>query len=178
MRRFGSGAEATRERRWSTEVVDHAGIDQDAEAAHRERRSNRVGDVARGRRRGGRERLGPIDIHDPGALWLDHGAAVVGLVVGLIGWASSAAMIVTKVPKGELITGGPYAIVKHPLYTSVGLLVLPAAGVLLDTWLGAALGATIYLASRRFAPAEEAALAESFGRRWDAYARRVIVPWL
>lgn len=106
------------------------------------------------------------------------GAAVVGLVVGLIGWASSAAMIVTKVPKGELITGGPYAIVKHPLYTSVGLLVLPAAGVLLDTWLGAAVGATIYLASRRFAPAEEAALAESFGRRWDAYARRVIVPWL
>ncbi len=115
-----------------------------------------------------------IPVH---SVWIT-GVAVVLLVVGLVVWASSVAMILAKVPKGELITGGPYAIVKHPLYTSVALLVLPAAGVLLDTWLGAAIGATVYLASRRFAPDEEADLAESFGPRWDAYSRTVLLRWV
>jgi protein-S-isoprenylcysteine O-methyltransferase Ste14 len=109
--------------------------------------------------------------------WIS-GAAVVVLVVGVVGWASSVALILAKVPKGQLITGGPYAIVKHPLYTSVGLLVLPAAGVLLDTWLGAAIGATVYIASRRFAPDEEAFLANAFGATWQAYSRKVVLPWL
>jgi protein-S-isoprenylcysteine O-methyltransferase Ste14 len=109
--------------------------------------------------------------------WLTATALLV-LAIGLIGWGSSVAMILAKVPRGELITGGPYAIVKHPLYTSVGLLVLPAAGVLLDTWLGAAIGATVYIASRRFAPEEEAVLADAFGARWDAYARSVRLRWV
>ena len=115
-----------------------------------------------------------IPIHSD---WIT-GVAVVVLALGLIGWGSSVAMILAKVPRGELITDGPYAIVKHPLYTSVGLLVLPAVGVLLDTWLGAAIGATVYIASRRFAPQEEATLADTFGSRWDAYARSVRLRWV
>ena len=81
-------------------------------------------------------------------------------------------------PREELITTGPYAIVKHPLYTSVGLLVVPALGVLLGTWLGAIIGLAVYVGSRLFAPAEEAQLRERFGARWDAYARSVKLPWL
>ena len=50
---------------------------------------------------------------------------------------------------------------------------LPSAGFLLDTWLGLALGIAMYVASRICAPAEERALAKTFGARWDAYARRV-----
>src|SRR4051794_13718018 len=48
--------------------------------------------------------------------------AVLG--VGLATWASSVFLILTRVPRGELITTGPYAMVKHPLYTGVALLVL------------------------------------------------------
>ena len=57
-------------------------------------------------------------------------------------------LILTNVPKGELITGGPYAIVKHPLYTAVALLVIPWIGFLSNTWLGAGIGIALYVGSR------------------------------
>jgi protein-S-isoprenylcysteine O-methyltransferase Ste14 len=105
-------------------------------------------------------------------------AASIILAGGVATWAWSVWLILTKVPKGELITTGPYAIVKHPLYTSVGLLVLPSAGFLLGTWLGALIGITVYAGSRIFAPAEEAELSAAFGEDWEAYRRGVKVPWL
>jgi protein-S-isoprenylcysteine O-methyltransferase Ste14 len=90
--------------------------------------------------------------------------SIVVLIPGVVLWIWSVVLIVTKVPRGELIRTGPFALVKHPLYTFVPLLVLPWAGFLLDTWLGAAIGLVMYVASRRYAPLEEAGLAETFGR--------------
>lgn len=104
--------------------------------------------------------------------------SIVVMVLGVVLWLWSVVLILTKVPRAELITSGPFVLVKHPIYTSVALLVLPWAGFLLDTWLGAALGAVLYLASRRYAPAEEAELAETFGPAWDAYRDGVKIPWL
>jgi protein-S-isoprenylcysteine O-methyltransferase Ste14 len=109
--------------------------------------------------------------------WLQAVAAFV-LAVGVVVWAWSVLLILTKVRAGDLVTTGPYSLVKHPLYTSVALLVLPWLGFLLDTWLGALIGIALYVASRLFAPAEEAELADRFGPEWDAYCHRVKVPWL
>jgi protein-S-isoprenylcysteine O-methyltransferase Ste14 len=100
------------------------------------------------------------------------------LVAGIVVWAWSVVLILTKVPRGELITTGPFALVKHPLYAGVALLVLPSAGFLLDTWLGAALGLVMYVATRIYAPAEEVELAREFGTAWEEYARTVRLPWL
>jgi protein-S-isoprenylcysteine O-methyltransferase Ste14 len=104
--------------------------------------------------------------------------SIAVLVPGVVIWLWSAFLILTKVPRHELITTGPYAVMKHPIYTAVALLVLPWAGFLLDTWLGAALGILLYVASRILAPAEEAALARTFGTRWDAYSSHVKIGWL
>jgi protein-S-isoprenylcysteine O-methyltransferase Ste14 len=109
--------------------------------------------------------------------WL-RALSLVMLVIGLIVWAWSAALILRHVPGGELITTGPYRLVRHPLYTGVALLVLPATGFLLDSWLGAAIGLVLYLASRRYAPEEERQLASRFGDAWVAYRDRVAVPWI
>ena len=87
-------------------------------------------------------------------------------------------LILTKVPKNELITSGPYALVKHPLYTGVALLVLPWIGFLLNTWLGVVIGLVLYTGSRLFAPKEEAALSKAFGAAWDEYCSKVKIPWL
>ena len=57
------------------------------------------------------------------------------LIPGVTIWIWSVVLILTKVPKKELIVEGPYSLVKHPLYTGVALLVLPWAGFLLNTWL-------------------------------------------
>ena len=104
--------------------------------------------------------------------------SIVILVVGVAIWAWSVVLILTRVPRGELITNGPYAWMKHPLYTSVALLVLPWLGFLLDTWLGVVIGIVLYVATRIFAPAEEAELSKTFGPAWDAYSTSVRLPWL
>lgn len=104
--------------------------------------------------------------------------SIAMLVPGVIVWVWTVALIITTVPRGGLMTSGPYALVKHPLYTGVALLVLPWAGFLLNTWLGVVFGAVLYIGSRLYAPAEERQLAEYFGERWEAYERRVLLPWL
>jgi protein-S-isoprenylcysteine O-methyltransferase Ste14 len=104
--------------------------------------------------------------------------SVLVLLVGVVNWAWCVYLLLIKVPRRELITNGPYAVVKHPLYTGAALLVLPWLGFLLNTWLGAAIGIVLYVASRMFAPAEEVELAQTFGPLWDAYAAEVKLPWL
>ncbi len=104
--------------------------------------------------------------------------SIIVLIPGVILWLSSVVLILTKVPQGKLITSGPYALVKHPLYTSVALLVLPWVGLLLNSWLGILVGAVLYISSRRFSPAEEVGLSKTFGARWDEYCRKVLFPWL
>jgi protein-S-isoprenylcysteine O-methyltransferase Ste14 len=108
--------------------------------------------------------------------------SIAVLAVGVTIWIWSVVLILTKVPKGELITTGPFALMKHPLYTGVSLLVLPWLGFLLNTWLGAVLGVVLgvvlYVGSRRYAPEEEADLAARFGPAWDDYRDAVKLPWL
>jgi len=104
--------------------------------------------------------------------------ALIMLVFGVIVWLWSVVLVLTKVPRKKLITTGPYALVKHPLYTSAGLLVLPSIGFLVNTWLGAVVGIVIYIGSRLFAPDEEALLSKTFGAEWDEYRRTVKLPWL
>jgi protein-S-isoprenylcysteine O-methyltransferase Ste14 len=104
--------------------------------------------------------------------------SIVILVPGLLIWAWSALLILTKAPRGELIRAGPYALVKHPLYTGVALLVLPWISILLDSWLGMLIGVVLYIGARLFAPDEEAALAKTFGAAWDDYCATVRMPWL
>jgi protein-S-isoprenylcysteine O-methyltransferase Ste14 len=100
------------------------------------------------------------------------------LVPGIVIWIWSVVLILVKVPRHELITGGPYALVLHPLYTGVALLVLPWLGFLLNTWLGLPIGLLLYTASRIYSPDEEKILARIFGERWDQYRNRVLLPWL
>jgi protein-S-isoprenylcysteine O-methyltransferase Ste14 len=104
--------------------------------------------------------------------------SVVALIPGIAIWAWSVVLILTRVPKKQLITDGPYALVKHPLYTAVAFLVLPSIGFLLNTWLGIVIGAALYVGSRLYSPREEELLAQAFGAAWDEYCRKVKIPWL
>lgn len=104
--------------------------------------------------------------------------SLILLIPGITIWLWSVVLILTRVPRGELITTGPYALVKHPLYTGVALLVVPWLGFLLDTWLGAVIGVVLYVGSRRYSPLEENTLAKEFGASWDEYRKNVMLPWL
>lgn len=104
--------------------------------------------------------------------------SIAMLLLGVAIWAWTVVLILRNVPHGRLITRGPYAWMKHPLYTAVALLVLPWLGFLLGTWLGVAFGAALYVGTRIFAPAEEAQLSRTFGEAWTRYSQQVRLQWL
>ena len=106
---------------------------------------------------------------------------IVGIVLLTIGvplWLTSVVQILVFVPRGRLITSGPFALMLHPLYTSVALLVIPGCGLLFGSWLGFVLGAVLYLSARRFQRSEERDLAARFPRDYPEYRKRVLLPWL
>lgn len=100
------------------------------------------------------------------------------LAIGVPIWFTSAVQLLLLAPKGKLIQTGPFALMRHPLYTAVALLVLPGCGLLFDSWLGLAIGLILYVSSRRFAPSEERELAARFGDEYARYRKRVALPWL
>jgi protein-S-isoprenylcysteine O-methyltransferase Ste14 len=104
--------------------------------------------------------------------------SVIILISGVTNWIWSVVLILTRIPRGELITSGPYSLVKHPLYTGVALLVLPWIGILCNTWLGILIGIIVYIGSKLYSPEEEKILSKSFGESWDDYCKKVKLPWV
>jgi protein-S-isoprenylcysteine O-methyltransferase Ste14 len=104
--------------------------------------------------------------------------SIIVLIPGVTIWIWSVVLILTKVPRKELITNEPYSLVKHPLYTGVAFLVLPWIGFLFNTWLGVLIGIIMYVGSRMFSPEEEEELSKTFGAAWDEYRSKVKIPWL
>ncbi|MFO1186586.1 MAG: isoprenylcysteine carboxylmethyltransferase family protein [Alphaproteobacteria bacterium] len=82
--------------------------------------------------------------------------------------------------EGHLVTSGPYAIVRNPIYLSYFLLLI-ASGLALGHLRQLAIGAAVYLAGA--APRiliEERVLREHFGAAYDDYAARVkrLIPFV
>ena len=73
----------------------------------------------------------------------------------------------------ELITQGPYAVVRNPIYLGMfGLMV--ATGLVFTTWWVLLIAVTAFLIGNQVRiRAEENLLRETFGSRFDDYARRV-----
>jgi len=79
----------------------------------------------------------------------------------------------------ELVTQGPYAIVRHPIYTGL-LLAFAGTAIAIGEWravLGIAFAAIAFWRKLRL---EEQWMCEQFGERYQAYCRRVptLVPFI
>jgi protein-S-isoprenylcysteine O-methyltransferase Ste14 len=111
-----------------------------------------------------------------GRAGLTAGMVLLGLGVPL--WLWAVAQIVVYVPRGKLITTGAFALVLHPIYTFFALLVIPGVGLVVDTWVGFAIGGALYVSSRVFAPSELRQLEKDFPPEYAKYRSRVLLPWL
>ena len=80
----------------------------------------------------------------------------------------------------RLVTEGPYALVRHPIYTGMAGLLL-ATALTYSHWLGLLMGVVLFTAGTVVrVRSEERLLRAAFGAEFDAYARRVpaVVPGL
>jgi len=100
------------------------------------------------------------------------------LVLGVPFWLISVAQMLRYVPQNKLITTGAFHIVPHPIYTSVALLVIPGITLVLDTWVGFAIGGILYIVSRIFRGREEKKLRGIFAEAYAAYRSGIVIPWL
>ncbi|MDM0115092.1 isoprenylcysteine carboxylmethyltransferase family protein [Variovorax sp. J22R133] len=87
--------------------------------------------------------------------------------------------IVTVKQDHELICTGPYAIVRHPIYTGL-LLAFVGSAVAVDEWRGALAVLIAALALWRKLRLEERWMREQFGDKYVAYSKKVpaLVPFI
>lgn len=116
--------------------------------------------------------------------WFWIGAVVTALGLLFSVWARrylgqnwSQAVSIKK--DHELITGGPYSLVRHPIYT--GLLTgLLGCAIALGEWRGLLAVALVFVALLRKLRLEEQWMRSQFGETYESYARRTraLVPFV
>jgi protein-S-isoprenylcysteine O-methyltransferase Ste14 len=84
-------------------------------------------------------------------------------------WAIAARLV----DGHELVRSGPYAFLRHPIYTAMFGMML-AVGVAWADWRVLGIAVVLYALGTRFRiDAEERLLRQQFGAAWEDYARRV-----
>lgn len=123
-----------------------------------------------------------------GHAWLGNGISLllVCMGLGLRAWAGGCAGAHTRratIEAPRLVTGGPYAYVRNPIYLASIILGLGMVGLLGDPWMLALyVGVFVFLYSA-IVPAEEAFLRRTFGAAFKAYCNAVprilprLSPW-
>ncbi|MFB8372003.1 methyltransferase family protein [Pseudarthrobacter sp. NPDC055928] len=123
------------------------------------------------------DRIRPIPLPGSRALHRTAGAGLVLAGVGLNLWALAERRRRAPGPFAlerpeELVTTGPYAITRHPMYVGWWFLQLGSGTLAGSSWVLATLPAEVLL-EHRFVLGEEAILAELFPQSYAEYAERV-----
>ena len=112
----------------------------------------------------------------------------MALAIGSV-WFISAAVrrlgtqwsLAARVLEGhKLITDGPYNVVRNPIYTGMFGMLL-ATGLAISHWIGLLIAVIVFaIGTAVRIHSEEKLLRESFGEKFEAYARKVpaVVPFL
>jgi len=120
---------------------------------------------------------------DSGPVRAGIGLALFGVGLGLAVWARlrlgrNWGTPMTRKNEPELVTGGPYRLVRHPIYSGILIAGAGTAVALNWLWLAAVILAGIYFVYS--ATVEERHLTEQFPDAYPAYRRstRMLVPFV
>ena len=114
--------------------------------------------------------------------WSGAAITAAGLLFSIWGrrhLGSNWSQAVTLKKDHELITSGPYALVRHPIYTGL-LLGLVGCAVARGEWRGLLAVALVFVALWQKLRLEEKWMRAQFGESYEAYSRRVpaLVPFI
>ena len=106
------------------------------------------------------------------------GAGIVLLILGVPMWAMGVWTIVRAFRRGELVTRGVYALVRHPIYSAWIVFIFPGIALLCRSWLMLGASLVSYAIFKLLIKREERYLEEKFGQAYLDYRRRVneIIP--
>lgn len=100
------------------------------------------------------------------------GGPLIIIGVALAAWATRAAGTTDLARPDQLVTGGPYAVSRHPMYVAWTAIFLGVAFVMRAAWL-LLLAPLLVVLTRREMLREEERLTETFGVEYEAYKSRV-----
>jgi protein-S-isoprenylcysteine O-methyltransferase Ste14 len=100
-------------------------------------------------------------------LWTGLGIALI--LSGIAVYAVSLKVLNRGLRKGVLVTDGTFAIVRHPVYASWILLVLPGLSLVLNSWPLLVLPVIGYASFRMLIGIEDRYLASRFGAAYREY---------
>jgi protein-S-isoprenylcysteine O-methyltransferase Ste14 len=109
--------------------------------------------------------------------WLDdrvrYGLSATLFGLGLPLWAAGGRTVMRAYNQDELMTTGPFALVRHPLYSSLIVLILPGLAILIQCLplFGASLVG--YAVFKSLIGREDDYLRERFGQAYEEYRARV-----
>ena len=101
-------------------------------------------------------------------------AVVAGMLLAVgVPWYAIGVRAVRKAYGADrLVTDGLYALCRHPIYAAWILFILPALGLLANSWLVLSTAVVMYALTRLFVRREEQSLEARFGELYAEYKRR------
>ena len=120
----------------------------------------------------GMHALMPIRLPIAGPARWTAAATMIGGGVGLAGWAVASAGNADVERESELVTDGPYAMTRNPMYLGWSAGVLGLAVASRSAWMLVGWALAVRALDREI-KAEESRLSTRFGREYAAYRARV-----
>jgi protein-S-isoprenylcysteine O-methyltransferase Ste14 len=100
-------------------------------------------------------------------------AGFIWLGTGLIYWTTSAVYFLKHLKEGKLITSGPFALCRNPIYSSMIVFVIPSIGVIFHSGLILSIAVVLYIGFRISIHGETTLLRRLFGEEYDIYEKSV-----
>lgn len=115
--------------------------------------------------------------------FLDHGyfkiLGVIWLGAGIAFWAYAAIYFLKFFKPGVLITSGPFALCRNPIYSSIIVFIIPSLGLIFHSGLTFTIAVVLYLGFFISIHGETIVLRRIFGEEYDRYEKNVneIIPF-
>jgi protein-S-isoprenylcysteine O-methyltransferase Ste14 len=103
----------------------------------------------------------------------------VWLAAGLIFWLSSAIIFLRYFASGILITRGPFALCRNPIYSSIIVFIIPSLALLFHSGLIFSISLVLYISFKISIHGERNLLRRTFGEEYELYEKSVneIIPF-
>jgi protein-S-isoprenylcysteine O-methyltransferase Ste14 len=97
----------------------------------------------------------------------------VWLGLGTIYWMYSAIFFLKYFKPGNLITQGPFALCRNPIYSSIIVFIIPSLGLIFHSGLVFSIALVLYLGFRISIHGETNVLRRIFGEEYEIYEKTV-----